>query len=248
MENFPNALEKFGDSLMLSIKNCHKEYSYRLYQWRKIRDAISGEDCIKDEGEYYLPKPSGMTTPEYAAYKLRAMFYPVAERTLRGLSGLVFRHRPVITLPERLKPMERMATTEGFTLEILIEEILREVLSIGRYGMLLDMPTNSPSGSAPVIATYFAEDIRDWMWEYENGFMKLKKVILEESSFYNYQESGSNGRYMELTINKDGHYEVRKWMVDKANEKESEMMYEDPSVPLVNGEPLTEIPFFFVNS
>ena len=78
------------------IKQRHPAYIARLKQWEKIRDVIEGEDEIKEKGSVYLPVPSGQKTRNeaYKAYKERASFYGVADRTLGGLLGLTFASIP----------------------------------------------------------------------------------------------------------------------------------------------------------
>ena len=60
--------------------------TYNREQYDKIRDTIDGEDRIKKQGQLYLPKPEGVTSDGYQAYKTRSSFYAVAERTLRTLT------------------------------------------------------------------------------------------------------------------------------------------------------------------
>lgn len=63
-------------------------------QYHLIRDCISGEDAVKDQGQLYVPKPDGMSTANYNHYLDRACFYGAPEMTLRALVGLALRKGP----------------------------------------------------------------------------------------------------------------------------------------------------------
>ena len=163
------------------VSTVNAKFSQRSVQWSRIRDALEGSDEMKGQGERYLPKPDGMTATAYEAYKRRAHFYPVAERTLRGMSGIVFRIPAQFKLPTRLEPLREAATTDGQSLEVLAEQIVNEVLSIGRYGLLLDYPEgNTSSTSIPYLATYTAESILDWKVQLIDGKRELTRVVLSE--------------------------------------------------------------------
>jgi hypothetical protein len=55
----------------------------------------------------------------------------------RPLVGLAFRKDPVIKLPARLEPMRLNATHENASMHVLIDNMVREVMSMGRYGLIL---------------------------------------------------------------------------------------------------------------
>ena len=57
------------------VKRLHPDYKKRSEQWGRCRDAIGGEDDIKNAGERYLPKLSSQSPNEYKSYKLRASFF-----------------------------------------------------------------------------------------------------------------------------------------------------------------------------
>jgi hypothetical protein len=45
------------------------------------------------------------------------------------------RKDPVIKLPARLEPMRLNATHENASMHVLIDNMVREVMSMGRYGL-----------------------------------------------------------------------------------------------------------------
>jgi hypothetical protein len=161
----------------------HRTYARRRLEYDKIRDVIEGEDRLKEQGQLYLRRPSGMNAQQYLDYLKGAAFYAVAERTSRGLVGAATRHEPILELPPRIASMREAATFEGNSLQVLIEQSLTEVLSVGRYAMVLDYPKQAPSvTTAPHIATFDAEHILDWREDLVDGKQKLTMIRLHEDN------------------------------------------------------------------
>lgn len=232
------------------IQTPHAQHSLRAPQWRKVRDAIEGEDCVKLAGATYLSKPGAMTDQQYAAYKERASYYAIAERTLRGMSGLVFRNPLQITLPPRLEPLIDVATNDGHSLDVFTETIINELLSVGRYGLLLDFPTDTSDSTAlPYVSTYEAEDIINWEQIFVDGRKVVSRVVLRDDA----DSIGDDNivQYLELFLNDEGNYEVRKWRaaLDENGITSSNFTpYDKTTVPMVKGKPLRSIPFVFINA
>lgn len=234
-----------------SVGNVHADFTRRTIQWARIRDALEGTDEIKGAGETYLSRPDGMSNTAYEAYKARAAFFPVAERTLRGMSGLVFRHAAKFELPGRLEPLREAATTDGHSLEVMTEQVVNEVLSVGRYGLLLDYPSgNTTSQSIPYIATYTAENITDWKVQFIDGMRVLTRVVLRDDFDDDDDDSGDAAEQrLELVINDELNYEVRRWIAAGATKENDAQAWllRDSTVPTVNGKPIKRIPFVFIN-
>ena len=239
----------------INITDWHSDYAHRTAQWAKIRDVIDGEDKVKDQGATYLPKPSGMTDAnQYSAYKTRTSFFPVAERTMRGLSGMVFRHEPVLEIPNRMEPMRESLSTDGYSFEVLAEEVVREVLTVGRYGILVDFPVhNTASTAMPHFATYFAEDIINWEQAFVEGKKVLTRIVLRDDIDNTFGDD--TVQYLELILNEDLQYEVRKWQVQVSEGgavgeigTTKTFIMTAQFVPTVNGAPLSRIPFVFINT
>ncbi len=109
-------------------------------QYHLIRDCLDGEDAVKDQGQTYVPKPDGMSSQNYAHYLDRACFYGAPEMTLRALVGLALRKDPVVKLPPRLEPMRLNATYENAPIQVLVEDMVREVATMGRFGVITHPP------------------------------------------------------------------------------------------------------------
>lgn len=255
-----------ADQNQLSITETSPQYKGRLPQWRKIRDAREGEDQVKERGTDYLPRPLGMKKRDWDNYRQRASFYGVADRTLRGLTGLIMRVDPIVILPSRLDRMKLFASPEGFTLDQLIRESLRETLSLGRYGMLVDLPEGQSSDTTPYIATWRAEEIFRWEEEVDlvTGVRKLVRVVVLEEVATANRLNTTQLREMFLDPT-TGQYTVQKWEQEEAETSGTSLLrgpgdkrvdyitgsfkrIGNPIVPTRFNAPLTAIPFIFVNT
>ena len=218
----------------------HARWDRQQYHYDLIRDCLEGEDAIRDQGQLYVPKPDGMSTTNYAAYVARGAFYAAPEMTLRALTGLALRKAPVIALPARLEPMRLSATHENAPLDILIEDATREVMSMGRFGLLLDFPAeNVTPTSTPHISTFEAEAIDNFDTAYVGGKKVLTKVHL------NSEERDDD--YGEVTYElalEDGIYRFRRFARD---ENKDRVNIGEEIIPTVNGRPLDYIPFVMVS-
>lgn len=222
----------------------HAAYDLRSAQVAKVLDALEGEEQIERQGQLYLPRPSAMSADDYEAYLKRAHYFPVAERTLRGLSGIALSHDPQVTLPKALTPLIENATFKGHALDVLIETVLNEVLSVGHIALLLDFPaTGNTALSTPYVSMFKAQTIYDYREEVVDGRSRLVMVRLCEDEFDDFDDDGRDvERHLVLTL-VDGIYTMQRFEVDG---KEL-VPITDPVVPLVNGAPLTEIPIVFVS-
>ena len=72
----------------MPVNSTHPDYDLRISDWRKCRDAFEGEAAIKAAGPAYLPRASGLSTEEYNAYKERALFYSITNKSVSALAGM----------------------------------------------------------------------------------------------------------------------------------------------------------------
>ena len=237
------------------------DFATRLPQWQKVRDAIDGEERVKERSTLYLPKPRGQNPRDYANYLTRAAFYSVADLTLRGLTGMVFRVEPTIELPAKLDRLNVTLTPEGYSPQQAVREAMKDVLGIGRYGLLVDMAARRRVSNLPYIATYRAEEIINWEEEIVDGVRKLVRVVLlEEPST---RADVTTRILRELLITEVGTYEMRVWRETTDERAQTarrtfptpdyfyvahgSFEYQETIVPVAFGKPLMEIPFYFVN-
>ena len=191
----------------MAITDRHLAYDSFAPLWVRVRDALAGGDSIKAKGQVYLPKPEGQTSMAYEAYKARARWYDVPDRTKRGLLGSIFRKEPFVAAPERLSLALDELSTTGLAFQTMARQVTREILAVGRHGILVDLPGDRPAGSLPLWAGYHAERIEDWDQSRVNGRFVISRVKLSEPDLAN--RSG-DVQFRELILD-DGSYEVRIW-------------------------------------
>ncbi len=225
----------------------HATYAEMSLAYDKIRDVLHGEDRLKNRGPVYLPRPEGMTQAQYTRYVQGSSFYAVAERTLRGMVGAVTRNTPIVELPNRIEPMRNAATFEGNALDVLIEDALRETMSMGRFAMVLDYPVQAAPGSAPFISAFDADSILDWKEQLVDGRQKLTYLRLNERN-----DELDNGVEQHLVLTLDPIYTVRRFHVQTKRtgdltQSVEEMQVGEDIIPSVNGQTIDEIPAVIVS-
>lgn len=155
----------------------HPEYQYWMDCWKTIRDCVIGEIEIKRKNERYLPKLQGMQPDEYRDYLDRGVFFNMVARTLTGLMGTLFRRNPIIDgLPKKLNTAN--ISKENQSLVQFVKQAARELVSMGRYGVLVDM--DQDGHRPPYLAGYIAENIVDWTIREIDGRWTVTEVILRE--------------------------------------------------------------------
>lgn len=215
-------------------------YDKLQQEYHLIRDCLEGEQQIKDQGQLYTPKPDGMTATNYQNYVERGCFYDAPAMTLRALTGLALRKDPVIKLPTRLEPMRLRATHDKAPMHILIEDMVREVLSMGRFGLLLDFPREGNNAlTTPHFATFNAESIDDWQTEYVDGQKELVCVVLATDEDW----EGADV-FVELIL-EDTLYKIRRFIKEGSEKRRVDIAEE--IIPTVGGKALNYIPFLMVS-
>jgi hypothetical protein len=237
------------------------DYDAALPAWKKNRAVASGEDAVKAAGETYLPKPSGLTDAEYAAYKTRGAFFPASGRTVAGYTGLIFRVPPVVEVPAAIETYLDDINLQGLSLLGFAEKAVEDVVVVGRGGILVDMPV-APEGELtiaereasdlrPFMSFYPAETIVDWRVGRIGSrtmltFVKLFERVPVEIDFF--QEAFAE-QYRCLFINEMGEYEVVVYReVEDQNTHKREWVEYERRVPPINGKSENEIPFIFLGS
>lgn len=235
------------------------ELSKVLPRYKVIRDVI--EQRVADMGETYLPCPSGLPyelrndqeRKRYRDYGLRAIFYNFVGRTLTGFVGQIFSRDAEQKVPPELEALIKDATGDGLTLEQLAKEACAEVLSVGRYGLLIDYPDfgtrptkeQIDNGEArPIISPYLGDAIINWNTKKIKGKNILCFVVLVEQYLVdekNYFEPEFKTQWRVLDFDENGDYRMRVF-------READQWGEREVKPKANGKPLKEIPFTFIGA
>lgn len=229
--------------------------------WAVVRDCLDGQEAVKARGTTYLPMPNPLdTSPEnrerYYAYKKRGIFMNFTQRTLQGMTGAVFGKDAEAILPDALMPLYNNVDGGAVTLDQQAKQVLSDVISVGRCGLLTDYPTrDKPASRAdvsngrvrPVIQFYFAEDIINWRYEIKDSIRILSLVVLRES--YIAEDDGfkkdMKPQWRVLRLEK-GKYTVTLYRKDESGAFAKVGGTVTPKQS--NGQPFDYIPFEFVGS
>ena len=235
----------------------HKDYEKHYPEWEVMEDVLEGEEEVHDEGQKYLPRLTGQTDQEYSAYVMRAPFYNATARTVDGLVGMIFRKAPTITTPAGMEDIVNDMTLDNTGLDELAEQITRELVGIGRMGLLVEYPKvdtssitlaqASQSNLRPYVTLYEAEQIINWRMERINNVMQPVMIALKEEICEYVDEFESDEiQQIRVLILRDGVY-MQEVYREVTNGKDEWYLYETV-VPMMRGQNLTAIPFICMNA
>ena len=234
---------------MLSSDFSSKNAKYIKWKddWDAISDVKEGERTIKFQGTKYVPILGGQTPTDYVSYVERGVFYGATSRTISGLSGTILRKTPRIDIVGRedlLKPFFKSATIDGRSIYEVIEDVIENLLSYGRYGILVDMSDTE----LPYFSLYKAVDIYNWQTEVINGEKKLIALRLHETV----DDSENNNTIdviREYFLDEDGFVVVREYHDGTMpGDIETTWINKGEYFPSVKGKRLNYIPFVCIGS
>jgi hypothetical protein len=255
----------------MAVDTTHADYDRFARKWKRARDCVAGTDAIHAAGEEYLPKlkdedsnggvngylASSNDDGNYRSRLKRSDFFNGTWRTIDALGGMAFRKPPTVDVPGSIEGYLNDVTMSGMSMESLAKECVEEVLGPGRIGVLVDHPVIAENVSAlsvrtaeklglrPTLKLYLAETIRNWKFARIANAWVLSMVVLGEAEPVAKDEFTDEieDRYRVLDLI-DGTYRQRVFKVDKHGK--DELLSE--TVPLMNGKPLTFIPFAIIGT
>lgn len=185
----------------IALSQKHEDYEAMLWSWKKIRLLTAGQDAVKlhdierTKGKYdlqtFLLKPTGQDDEQYKFYVLNTRYWNVTSRTLDVLTGLFFYRDPKVDVPESMKPFIANMDMRGSSFLDIAKKTAREVLAVGRCGILVDYPrVYDPDGLSlkdlernnirPFVSFFAAEDIYDWGFTMIRNVLTLTYVVLND--------------------------------------------------------------------
>lgn len=196
----------------MAIDTKRREYTTYSPQWRMMRDCIAGDDHIKAGGTLYVPKLDDQSDTDYKAMLNRAVFENFTSRTLDGVTGLIFAKAPLVEAGAKLTQLFDNIDLDESTLTDLAQSVVSEVVTVGRCGILVDMPNINTDGMTqaqveamnirPYAKVYPTESIINWKTDTVNNVPKLTMLVLFETydKWLNQFESEEAVRYRAYTI------------------------------------------------
>ena len=164
-----------------SVATEHPDYIKQKNLWRKIRDCMDGEEKIKDSGETYLPRPSGMTgeyADAYLPYKERSHFPLIVSYALSGALGVIITKLPEFNVPKELEYILKTSTKDGRSLQQLFIDMVIEVFQTGRAPILIDIFSEKNEFR---LVHYKAENLINWKLAIQQSEKDLLLGVLKEN-------------------------------------------------------------------
>jgi len=195
----------------------HPDYQIYVDEWELMRDSIRGNTKIKSKTEKYLPAPNNINatgavqnirnsssriTTAYQRFQMLTDFPELTSQALKGMIGLAFSEDSVIELSNSTADLEFDATGKGDNFNSLYNDILSEVMTMGRVGVLVSVDTELN----PFFQLYSTENILNWSIGDHNN---LHSVLLRDFSERFNQETFTyeqTPEYIGLNLNEEGLY------------------------------------------
>ena len=235
----------------MPVDTPHSDYQRIAPKWEKCRDAREGSDAVKSRRTKYLPRLDihEKKPAKYEEYLLRAYFYSAMKRTVEGLAGAILQKAPVVQFPENLNGILKDVTLTSLPFQLLVLEAINEIMTVGRYGVLVDMATSEAPDQRPYAAPYFAEDIISWRTERRGGDKVLVRVVLRETveklAPRDPFTMNSGIQYRVLELGDDGYSQT---VYIEERENSGKFLAQEPVFPERRSDRLGFIPFIFIGS
>lgn len=242
----------------------HPLYEAKKQEWQMLEDAFDGESEVKKAGVRYLPPTpaqvlDGMGTDgcgvpkdgqiAYDNYLARAVFPDFYTEGVKTLVGIMNEKPAKITVPKQMEELLGSITTNREDVQTLLRMLHFRLLTTGRAGALVDMPSTAAPGkeAMPYISLYGALKIINWDDGGTNGGdNKLNMVVLDESGVKRKDDFSweKEERYLVLTLGGiDPNAEVSHDYAMRIGSSATTLGNE--ILPQFRGNKLNEIPFVF---
>lgn len=238
----------------MPVNTTRGDYDDMLGKWERLRDCMGGRDAMIKAGAKYAPDLPGIDAEGNAAYRERGSFYGATARTCQGMVGAIFQRPPAVKVPAVVKPWLEDVTLTGVSFESFAAEAGKELLTVARYGVLVDMPAEEAPGARPYLCGYKAEDIVNWRTVRVAGDEVLTMVVLREHvEVPNAKDPYKSDcveqyRSLELRLEADGfRCYVQLWREATDKSKGFER-YDGEVAPMRHAVPLDFIPFVFMGA
>lgn len=242
------AIGTAGSNIIQETTLRHPDYDTWYKKWVRIRDCIDGTDAVKSKRTNYLPQLTGQSTAEYNAYMARALFVSVADRTLKGLVGLMTEREPTIEAPDEMLPYFEDVDNMGMSFPELLRWVTEEVWAMGRCGLLIDFPVE---GGRAYTVPYAAENILNW--NTDPAIRNLNMLVLQEEKFWPQPNTiHFISRFVEYRLLRidqiTGNYEGEVWRRSTVDTSLGSLNRRSVIEPQVRGDSIDVIPFTFITS
>ncbi|MDC9602918.1 DUF4055 domain-containing protein [Pseudoalteromonas sp. GABNS16G] len=239
----------------MGVEFIHPDYKKNEEDWQKVLDATSGQKAVKAEGDRYLHRPLKCSDEKFKLLLKLAVYTNIVGYTADTLVGAAFRKAPqhnLLDIPD-LEYLVSDADGNGLSITQLAQPVLKNILKIGREGLLVDFPAvDGPYSKADLrrnhyrasIKRYSAHSITNWQTRTVGGKQLLSLVTLVEyiQKFTDEFSFEPVKQYRVLTLDEAGFY------IQKIYDADNRLVSVNENIRTAKGERLTYIPFVFVGA
>ena len=221
----------------MKVANRHDDYNKYLPLWKRVRDAVAGQDAVKKERTTYLPALNGQTPESYEAYLLRAVYTNFTKRTLQTALGQLFRKQPVVTEidEDMLNDIDLNDTSFSF----LTRQVFSEIMQTNRAGVWVDYDDQI---KRTYLKLYKAENIINWKVENNSLTLVVLEGMIPAESKDVFEHKYETVWTVLLIDPETGLFTVREY---KKNQQQNFDLVSEV-VPMVQGSAVDYIPFYIV--
>jgi hypothetical protein len=240
----------------MSIEFKNPKYRDNVEKWELVNDI-----CDSNNLKRYLvqlnPKDVSVENVERnSQFFKRSVFAAVAGYTSRGFVSKAFTKSPTLEVPEELDYVSTDVNGAGASIYQQSQEVMRDVIRVGRSGLLVDFPTTDGEVSRAdilkgnIFATITRFDCREIInWQTKRVGSKVMPTLIVLTSTVS--EPKSDGYefeikdiWIELAL-EEGVYVQREWRKDNHND----FYIHSETIPRDGfGNTLDYLPFVFVGS
>ena len=240
----------------MSIDFKNPKYRDNVDKWELVNDICDSNNLKKYLVQLNPKDVSVENVERNSQFFKRSVFAAVAGYTSRGFVGKAFTKPPTLEVPEELEYVSTDINGAGASIYQQSQEVMRDVIRVGRSGLLVDFPTTDGEVSRAdilngnIFATITRFDCRQIInWQTERvGSKVMPTLVVLTSTVSEPKSDGYEFELKEIWIElalEEGVYVQREW---RRNDHNEYYVYSE-TVPRDGfGNTLDYLPFVFVGS
>lgn len=235
----------------------HPQYKANIKKWELIENVCEGKNLKEYIVKINKHDASESAVQRRAQFFNRSVFYAIAGYTSQGFLGKAFSEPAKCSVPENMDFVRYDIDGAGTSIYQQCQEVFKEVVRVGRGGLLVDFPHVEGEVSrqdqlngkvSATVTNYTANQIVNWQVEKIGAKLKPTLIVLKTVDHVRHDDGFGFDEvdiFIELRL-EEGFYIQREWRHDPLTDKwymVSESQPRDAS-----GNKFNFIPFVFVGS
>lgn len=179
-----------------------------------VRDLAAGPGRIRERKTVYLPQAPAENARSYNSRLMRSVFINFYLKTVRGLTGFIFRKDPELgdDVPPMIVEHAENIDLAGTHLDVFLREQLQDSMIAGHSAILVDYPNTGgrpmtladEQGLRPYWIPIKKDNILSWRTTIEDGRMVLTQIVIKECTYVSDGEFGEKEHIQYRVLRRDG--------------------------------------------